>query len=104
MPTVYDLWWHENGFDEASDRFYRYYGDPPETLYQHEFDQLYREIGEVETYDLEELYAEWKRGSGRESHETAKAKGASIRTQEELYHILSGAGKCESERTPIQSE
>ena len=69
MPTVYYLWWHENEFDEASDRFIAYHGDPPETLYQHEFDRLYREICEVGTYDLEELYAEWNRGSGRESRE-----------------------------------
>lgn len=70
MTTVYYLQWHRSDPYQdlaASDLFHRFHADPPDTLTNRQFDQLYEKVTDVDTDDLEELYAEWNRGSGRES-------------------------------------
>ena len=70
MTTIHYLQWHRNDpYDqtEASELFHTFHHDPPDTLTNHQFDQLYERVTDVDTDDLEELYARWNRGSGRES-------------------------------------
>lgn len=67
---MYYLQWHTSDpYEEtaASDLFHEFHYDPPETLTTSQFDNVYQYVADVETDDLEELYAEWNRGSGRES-------------------------------------
>lgn len=71
MPTIYYLQWHVSTAgprrDEASDLFYTFHHDTPDTLEDDAFDRLYEEVAAVDIDDLEQLFAEWNRGSGRES-------------------------------------
>lgn len=71
MPTIYYLQWHVSTAgsrrEEAADLFYTFHHDPPDTLEDDTFDRLYEEVATVDTDDLEQLFAEWNRGSGRES-------------------------------------
>ena len=72
MSKLYYLRWGQRDHDyeaEASELFHEFHVDPPESIPESEFDRLYEEIGEVEVDDLEQLYAEWNRGSGQESRE-----------------------------------
>lgn len=70
MTTVYYLQWHRTeptADTQASDLFHEFHHDPPEILAESAFDELYAEVVTTETSDLEQLFAEWNRGSGRES-------------------------------------
>lgn len=70
IATVSYLQWHRSDpdrNDRATDLFHRFHHDPPTALTEAVFDDLYQEVAKVETNDLEQLFAEWNRGSGRES-------------------------------------
>lgn len=70
MPTVYYLQWHVSEAQsqtDASELFHAFHHDPPDTLRDDTFDRLYEEVATVDTDDLETIFAEWNRGSGRES-------------------------------------
>lgn len=70
MTAVHYLQWHRRDpywNTDSSDLFHRFHYDPPDTLTYDEFDALYEYVAEVATDDLEEVYAGWNRGSGRES-------------------------------------
>jgi len=71
--TVDYLGWHLEDRGPATELFHDLHGfdnDIPD-LDATEFDDLYREVRELEdpTEDLEQLWAEWNRGSGLESRE-----------------------------------
>lgn len=70
MTTLHYLRWDspdETIRDRASDLFHEFHHDPPQTVTEDDFDELYAEVTTVDTDDLEQLFAEWNRGSGRES-------------------------------------
>lgn len=70
MPTIHYLQWHRSGpyRDEwASEMFHKYHHEPPTTLSSTTFAKLYETVSVVDTDDLEDIYAEWNRGSGSES-------------------------------------
>jgi len=70
IATVHYLQWHHDtpaSQDDATDLFHAYHVDPPEALPESVFDDLYKEVAAVDTNDLEQLFAEWNRGGGRES-------------------------------------
>lgn len=70
ITTVHYLQWHQDDpeiHDPASDLFHEFHHDPPAALTKSVFDDLYQEVAAVETNDLEQLFAEWNAGSGRES-------------------------------------
>lgn len=72
MSTIHYLQWHHREpfpKEEAGDLFYEFHYDPPDALSSTTFDDLYVEVTEVEERDLEEIYAGWNRGSGRESEQ-----------------------------------
>lgn len=105
MPTVYYLQWDVDDYGEANERFHQYHFDPPESLASSDFEQLYREVAEVDTYELEELYAEWNRGSGRESDTFLKQGVRSMSVgdiveQEDDYYLCCSVGWDEIEIQP----
>jgi hypothetical protein len=70
VTTVHYLQWHRGEPErrtEASELFHRYHHDPPDALTVRQFGDLYEPVIAVETDELEQLYAAWNRGSGRES-------------------------------------
>lgn len=69
MSEIYYLRWDRPGDGAAQERFHDYHLETPDTLARSEFYQLYDRVIDVETKDLEQLYAEWNRGSGYESQE-----------------------------------
>lgn len=71
----------------ASDLFHAFHHDPPDTLEEDAFDRLYAEVAAVETDDLEQLFAEWNRGSGRES-----ARFQEFRYCERCHTYIEGSG------------
>lgn len=79
MPTIYYLNWDIPDADPvAEDRFHEYHDETPSRLTETEFSDLYREVAEVETQDLEQLYHEWNYGSGYESQEFFEAEVRSM--------------------------
>lgn len=60
--------------ERAGDLFHDAHRDPPETLAADAFEELYAEVATVGTEDLEQLFAEWNRGSGRESDRFREAR------------------------------
>ena len=72
MPVIHYLQWHHREpirKEDAVDLFYEFHYAPPESLSSTSFNDLYKEVAEVDETDLEEIYARWNRGSGRESEQ-----------------------------------
>lgn len=72
MTKIYYLQWHRQepyGNERASNHFSEFHYDPPSTLSKTSFNELYELVSVIETTDLEDIYAEWNRGSGRESRD-----------------------------------
>lgn len=70
MTTIHYLQWDSPDDavrERAGDLFHRFHHDPPESLAADDIEELYAEVATVETTDLEQLFAEWNRGSGYES-------------------------------------
>jgi len=79
VPTIYYLNWDSPAADlAAEDRFHEYHSETPEYLTETEFDDLYREVADVETQDLEQLYHEWNYGSRHESQKFVEAEVRSM--------------------------
>lgn len=81
MSTIYYLQWHTTESEqhcEASDLFHEFHIDPPDTLTESEFDELYEEVAETDTYDLEMIWRGWNRGSGYETREFVEQRTRSM--------------------------
>lgn len=90
MPTIHYLQWlgaPADRRDEAADLFHGFHHDPPDTLQEDTFDRLYEEVAAVDTDDLEQLFAEWNRGSGRESDQFE-----AMRYCERCHTYIEGSG------------
>lgn len=92
MAAVYYLQWHQKskGSERATDLFHRFHRDPPATLTESVFDELYQEVAEVETNDFEQLFAGWNAGSGRESDQFRD-----MRYCERCTSYIEGSGEAE---------
>jgi len=95
--TIYYLQWHEDGYEVAKDRFHQYHVETPETLAEPEFDRFYDEVATVQTEDLEQLYAEWNRGSGYESDAFLEEQVRSLSVgdvveHDETYYMCASIG------------
>lgn len=68
MATIYYLNWDHEGRGDATQLFHDVHiDDPPETLSSDRFDDLYREVLDVESSDPAQIWREWNRGSDQES-------------------------------------
>lgn len=88
MATVYYLNWDQETqkHGPASELFHKLTvkevleeDEKPDTAYsQEEFNQLYREVGEVDVDSAEEAWRQWNRGSGYESQEFLEQRERSM--------------------------
>lgn len=72
VTTVHYLQWHQSEpleDSDASDLFHDFHHDPPGSLGESTFSDLYQEVAETGTRDLEQVFKEWNHGSGVESTE-----------------------------------
>lgn len=77
--TIYYLNWDiPDANPLAEDRFHKYHDEIPDRLTETEFDDLYREVADIDTKNLEELYHEWNYGSGHESQAFVEAEVRSM--------------------------
>lgn len=92
MSTIYYLQWHRTEptpDPQASDLFHEFHHDPPTVLTESAFDDLYAEVTETDTRDLEQLFAEWNRGSGRGSDQFQN-----LRYCERCQTYIEGSGEA----------
>jgi hypothetical protein len=84
--TVHYLNWDQEARGEASELFHKLGvqsvldedEQPSDTYSREEFDDLYREVAEIDVDDPEEAWQKWNRGSGRESREFYDAEVRSM--------------------------
>jgi hypothetical protein len=100
MTTVYYLRWDEPDSqvnNRATELFHEYHFDPVTEYTKTEFENLYREVGETDTEDLEQLWREWNRGSGYEAEEfleqeTRSMSVGDVAELEDEYYVVAPIG------------
>lgn len=117
MPTLYYLNWDRESRDEetgelgpASKLFHKYNVEsvldedekPPEQFSQDRFNELYREVAEVEPEQPETVWRMWNRGSGYESEQFLNEEERSMSVGDVVeingtYHLAAPVGFKEIE-------
>jgi hypothetical protein len=100
VTTIHYLQWHRTDPEpnrRATDLFHEFHYDPPEQLAERDFEDLYAEVADVETADLNQLWREWNRGSGYESdafleREVRSLSVGDIVEQDEGYQAVAPIG------------